>query len=147
MKKYGLIILLLGLSQLGFSQDRDGRVMERIEAQKVAFFTQHLDLTVEESQNFWPIYNKYQELEKELRKQYKPNAQSKDMTDEKASKMIADFFEMEEKQLDLKKSLFKELNGVIPPQKIMKLHFAEKQFKQRLLKQIKENRNIRRSKD
>ena len=146
MKKYCLIILFLGLAQLGFSQDRDGRVMERIEAQKVAFFTQHLDLTVEESQVFWPIYNKYRDLGKELRIQYKPEAQSKDMTDGKASKMIADYFEFEEKQLDLKKSLFKELNGVIPPQKIVKLHFAEKQFKQRLLKQIKENRNNRKSK-
>ena len=146
MKKYYLMILLLGLVQLAFSQNRDGKVMERIEAQKVAFFTQHLDLTVEESQNFWPIYNKYQELEKELRKQYKPKAQSNDLTEAKAREMIADFFEMEEKQLDLKKGLYADLRGVIPSSKIVKLHFAEKQFKQRLLKQIKENRNNRRSK-
>ena len=32
---------------------------ERIEALKIAYITQALKLTVEEAQNFWPVYNTY----------------------------------------------------------------------------------------
>ena len=38
---------------------------ERITAKKVAFITEKLDLSVEEAQKFWPVYN---ELEKKLEK-------------------------------------------------------------------------------
>lgn len=33
---------------------------EQIKAQKIAFLTQKLDLSVQEAQVFWPIYNEYE---------------------------------------------------------------------------------------
>ena len=33
---------------------------EKIEAMKVAYLTNELELTVEESQAFWPVYNELQ---------------------------------------------------------------------------------------
>ena len=40
---------------------------EKIEAIKVAYLTEELDLTVAESQAFWPVYNERQNKEHELR--------------------------------------------------------------------------------
>ena len=42
------------------------RVAEKVEAQKIAFITNALNLTPEESQKFWPLYNEYSAKEKEL---------------------------------------------------------------------------------
>ena len=53
-----ILVLLIGLS--GYAQ-RDGRMNERIKAQKVAFITEKLSLTAEEAQQFWPIYNAFEE--------------------------------------------------------------------------------------
>jgi hypothetical protein len=66
MKKYLLIIsLLLGFTIAGMSQDEDKKDGGRIEALKIAYLTRKLNLTTEEAQKFWPVYNKYAD---ELRK-------------------------------------------------------------------------------
>ena len=57
------IILLLGqnaLAQRGEGNNKER--WERYKAEKVAFLTSHLDLTPEEAQKFWPVYN---QMEKE----------------------------------------------------------------------------------
>ena len=143
MKKYWIILVMLLMVNKGFSQEPGPRVMEQVEAQKVAFFTKTLDLTVEESQSFWPIYNKYQDDHKALRQQYSPNFKNRNMSDQEAAKTIEDFLEMEEKMLMLKRQLYSDLSAVMPPGKIVKLQFAEKQFKQKLLDRIKKRRESR----
>ena len=52
-----------------FSQG--GNKRERIEALRVAFITQKLNLTPDESQKFWPVYNEYQDKLKSSRKEFK----------------------------------------------------------------------------
>ena len=39
---------------------------EKMKAEKVAFITSYVDLTVEEAQNFWPIYNGIEKKKDEL---------------------------------------------------------------------------------
>ena len=140
MKKIWILLTLASIATLSYSQDRGKRVMDQIEAQKVAFFTQTLDLTVEESQSFWPIYNKYQDDQKALRQQYGPSFKNPEMDDEQAVKAIGDFLDMEENMLSIKRQLYNDLSEVMPPRKIVKLQYAEKQFKQRLLERIKNRR-------
>ncbi|MBC7848879.1 MAG: hypothetical protein H7Y31_04045 [Chitinophagaceae bacterium] len=59
MKRYILIVaLFLGIAFQGWSQD-DDKGGGRIEALKIAYLTKKLNLTPEEAQRFWPVYNKY----------------------------------------------------------------------------------------
>jgi hypothetical protein len=144
MKKYGMLIVVLALVQSVFGQERGERIMEQVEAQKVAYFTQVLDLTPEESQFFWPFYNRYQDKMRELKKQNTGNLRNRDLTDAEAETVIADFFTMKEKELAYQKQLYTDLKGVLPPTKLVKLQFAEQQFKQKLLERIKKRReNLR----
>ena len=39
------------------SEEQRKKEFERIQAEKIAFITQELDLTPEEAQVFWPVYN------------------------------------------------------------------------------------------
>ena len=143
MKKYTFILLWFAVLPFGFAQVRDGKVWEQIEAQKVAFFTSQLDLSVAESQAFWPIYNAHQEKLRKLKTMYRTDMRDQDVTDEEAQRMISEFFEMQEKELDLTRTLYSDLKDILPPRKIVKLHQAENLFKQRILEKIKERRNTR----
>src|SRR6056300_591448 len=75
MKKH-IVALFLFTSLAAFAQP-EGRFedmeakREKIEAIKVGFITQELDLRVEESQAFWPIYNEMSDKEFALRKSQK----------------------------------------------------------------------------
>ncbi|MCB0665633.1 MAG: hypothetical protein KDC80_07420, partial [Saprospiraceae bacterium] len=51
-----LAAMMMLVSCIGLlAQERP--VQERIEAQRVAFITQRVNLSPEEAQQFWPIYN------------------------------------------------------------------------------------------
>lgn len=143
MKKYIILLILIPLIQLGYSQERGSKVMEQVEAQKVAFFTQKLDLSVEESQVFWPIYNEYQEEQQKLRKDFRSDYGKQNLSDSEATEAISAYFVMEDKELSLKKQLYVDLSGAIPPGKLVKLQFVENQFKQKLLERIKKRRETR----
>ena len=51
--------------------DRQNDKRENIEAMKIGFITKKLDLTPEEAQKFWPVYNQYNDKMKDLRKKRK----------------------------------------------------------------------------
>ena len=63
-----LYIALAGFSSTSIAQTQEDR-KEKIEAMKVAFITQKLDLSSKEAQVFWPLYNDYQDKLQALRKQ------------------------------------------------------------------------------
>ncbi len=61
MNKFILYIgILLLASNIANAQPVGDRA-EKIEAILIAFVTKQLDLTADEAQHFWPVYNKYNE--------------------------------------------------------------------------------------
>ncbi|MGB0178240.1 MAG: hypothetical protein ACPF9D_13825, partial [Owenweeksia sp.] len=85
MKTKALSLLLaITFTSPIFAQQRD-RVNDRIEAMRAQFFTEKLDLTPEEAQKFWPVYNQYRE---ELAKIQ--GNRMKELTDHKSDRSIED---------------------------------------------------------
>ncbi len=129
MKKYILILILSITTFIAKAQNDDpAKRAERVEALKIAFITQKLDLSVDEAQKFWPVYNRY---ESDLKSVIKENRANPDVLDD------------EEKLLNLRKRYRGEFVKVIGPQKMNTLFGAEKEFRQALLKRLK-NRNQQR---
>ena len=56
--KFMLPIVLVLLSFTAFSQGFKGK-KDKVKALKVAYITEELNLTTEEAQRFWPIYNAF----------------------------------------------------------------------------------------
>jgi len=134
------MILMIFLSvQLAQSQDR-GEMFKKIEAQKVGFLTSELELTPDEAMDFWPVYNAYQAEHRALREFGKKDLRGKEITDDEALKIIDRLFEIQEKELLLQKQLYQDLEGIISPTKKVRLHIAEKKFKQRLLERVKNHK-------
>lgn len=144
MKKITTLLLLFFCGIL-FAQDFNKRA-ERVKALRVAFISSKLDLTSQEAEKFWPIFNKFSDTQLDLHKQkrqlmlkLKPE-NTAGLSDAATLKLLNES-ENIDSELDNKKRLFiKELQGVIPPQKILMLKKIEEEFKSTLLKQFKNRR-------
>ncbi|WP_374402119.1 sensor of ECF-type sigma factor [Flavobacterium sp.] len=136
-----LLVASLSFSQ-GFKEKR-----EKVKALKVAYITEQLELTTEEAQKFWPIYNAFDEKQSELRHEkmraildrFKPGNVEK-LSEKDASNSLAQMEKIEEDLFNLKKKFIKDLQGVISAKKIIKLKKAEEDFNRELLKQMREKR-------
>ena len=136
-----LLVTSLSFSQ-GFKEKR-----EKVKALKVAYITEQLELTTDEAQKFWPIYNAFDENQSELRHEkmraildrFKPGNVEK-LSEKDASNSLMQMEKIEEDLFNLKKKFIKDLQGVISAKKIIKLKKAEEDFNRELLKQMREKR-------
>ncbi len=129
-------IVCFTLSLPLLAQDHRGR-SEQIESIKVAFITSKLDLTSDEAQKFWPIYNNYQKEFLEILKKKREARYKKDVD---PNETISADLTYESKMLELKKKYRKLYAKAIPPQKILALYKAESEFREHLYKQLKNRR-------
>lgn len=121
---------------------------DKIEALEVAFLTERLDLTAQEAQLFWPIFNDIKEernnliiKKKILMKEMYDNYES--MTDKQAQGYVDDMFKIE---TALNESNFearhRKIIKVIGPRRFFKLKIAEVDFRRQLLRDYrKRNQN------
>ena len=132
-----IIAMLCPLFMLGQNHKKDKK-RERIEVQKIAFITKQLDLTPEEAQKFWPVYNQFSDARKQLYEQHKENRKDIDnLSDSEIEKLIDNHIILDQKELDLKKKYHAEFKKVLSNKKIAKLYHAEMMFKAELLKRLK----------
>jgi septal ring factor EnvC (AmiA/AmiB activator) len=147
-----LLIAALSIPACAIAQDDDmpqlpeGRLQE-IKAQKTAFLTQRMDLTPEEAQKFWPVYNQFdKEIEanrkdmREIRKEMKETGTS----DAEASKSLDRMLAALQKELDIRKQYTGEFKKVIGASKTLRMFKAEKDFNRELVKRIRDRVDERR---
>lgn len=129
-KLYILFFTLL-LSVSLFAQGRK----EKVEALRVAFITQKLNLTADESQKFWPAYNEYVDKVKAARQEFR--RQSNDfITDKQAQDYLDAELLLKQRELALYKEYYERFKKVLPLKKVAALREAEEDFKKELLKQL-----------
>ena len=114
---------------------------DNIEAMKIAFITKKLDLTPEEAQQFWPVYNQYKDKVDDLRKKRRQdNKEAKrnfeDMTDKEVEQIVDNEIVFRQKELDIQKEYHAKFKSVLPIKKVAKLYEAEEQFKRVLLDKL-----------
>jgi hypothetical protein len=118
---------------------------DRIRAYKTAFITDELELTPDEAERFWPVYNKYQDQIDAMRKKERKEIFSKarkldELTDEEANALIDKGMVYAREQVDLRSQMVDELRGVISPKKVIKLRRVEESFKREMLKRFRDKR-------
>ena len=119
---------------------------EKLNAQRVAFITERLQLTPGEAEKFWPVYNEYRakkmKIEKEkvqLVRDY--SSRESQVTDKEAVKIADEYVALEQKQADLLVQYNKKFQEVLPPAKVLRLYRAENQFTVYLLRQLRERQH------
>ena len=90
MKEFILGLCLICICTSNLFAQPGGRANAKIEAQKVAYITNRLDLTTEESAEFWPIYNQLQKDRKAINRKYKRKQRIENMSDAELEKQMMD---------------------------------------------------------
>ncbi|MFN4285297.1 MAG: hypothetical protein ACK4E8_04960 [Lacibacter sp.] len=126
-----LAVLLLALPGLLPAQDPqrpNPQQEERIKALEVAFISRKLQLSTEEAQKFWPVYNEYKRDMQQLMQQQRTNP-DRDVVDQ------------EQKMLDIRKKYRDRFSAIIGPPRMNQFFQAEQEFRGVLLNRLKNQPN------
>jgi len=137
-----IIFIIAGLQTTIAQNDRANR-REQIRAQKVAFITSELQLTVDEAQKFWPVYNEFDakrekilENRRDYLQKYIKNPDN--LSDKEYEKLSDDVVKTQLDEAKLVEEYHVKFKLVLPAKKVVSLYKAEFQFKNKLLKQIRD---------
>ncbi|MCO6477045.1 MAG: hypothetical protein J5I94_10520 [Phaeodactylibacter sp.] len=145
-KQYWIVLLLLGLFTLpGFGQIFDdeplgGEGRSKIQAARVAYITERLGLTPDESERFWALNNEFEAERDKIRAKYQPPRAVENMSDQEAETFINRRFEMEQELLNLKRAYFPRFKQAVSPRKIALFNKADREFRLEILKRLQERR-------
>ncbi len=125
MKKYLLFfIAILGSFSFVTAQNIHEERSEKIKALKIAFITQKLQLTSSEAEIFWPVYNQYEDEIKQISR----NNNNGNVLDN------------EQKLLEIRKKYKPSFERILGPQRLNDLFNSEREFRNVLIRRLKENR-------
>jgi hypothetical protein len=123
MKKFYLLLVLVSITAFVKAQEdviANEKKQQGIDALKVAFISKELELTPDEAQKFWPVYNQYA---KELKTTINHGN---------------DALDRDEKLLNLRKSYKDQFSNVLGPQRMNKIFNAEGRFRNLLIKSMRD---------
>ena len=142
-KSYITIKILLVLFLLSGTLLAQKEPNDRIHSLKIAFITEKLNLSTEEAQSFWPVYNAHRKQMRSVKSRKRNLLTSLDDTrletisDNDAKKTIIEIKELDIKEMELKNQFLEKLNPILTAPKILQLIKVETEFKRKLIKQLK----------
>lgn len=127
-----------------FAQRKTEEELKQIQDAKVAVITNRLNLTSEQSTEFWPIYNEYSHKRRDIhraqRKLIGDKKSSGTVTDEQVLANLKDVQDLRQKELDLEKEYQIRFLKVISATQLAELYKAEKSFNDMLLQRLRQRR-------
>ncbi|MBU2938899.1 sensor of ECF-type sigma factor [Lacinutrix sp. C3R15] len=141
MKKTIITFFALFLTITTFSQDKLDK--DKIKTLKVAYITENLELSTNEAQKFWPIYNTFEEEQDRLRNtahalRKSPNIEA--LTEAEAKDLLEKMKNNNIKRIQLYNSYLQELQTVLTAKKIIKLKETEDNFRKKMFEEYKKRR-------
>lgn len=127
MKRIVFIIgMIFWFANCGLAQDVNKRDAGRLEAYKIAYLTRRLNLSTDEAQKFWPIYNKYINEIRHIKQQHRS----------------LDEITFEEKVVNIRKRYKNEFGHALPKERVNQFFKADKEFNNYLRKELQERRQL-----
>jgi hypothetical protein len=127
-----------------FAQPTKENWHDKMMSEKIGYLTAKLELTPEEAQVFWPVYNKIAEKNKAQNKAvaeaYKALIQAlKEGTasDKEIDKLLDNYLAAKENQKENGKSEAAEYRKVLPSKKVAKLYVAEESYRRHQINRMK----------
>lgn len=145
--KQSIALLFVLFSFSGMAQEQIGKTgqprppREKVAQLKIDYFTKELELTAEQSEKFWPVYNEMNDKIRAKRKEarlateyLKTNEAT--MTESEAKTKSEEILNADIEQAKLKKEYHDKIAVLIGYKKATKLLSLEHQFKRELLQRL-----------
>lgn len=138
MKKVIFIAFFFTFTLNLMAQERDEH-REKIRALKTAYITDGLNLTPQEAQQFWPVYNEFESKRRELYMKERADIKNLEcMNEVQANQKLQEYVELERQDYLLKKQYFEDLKKFFSAKKIMELKKIEEEFNRKLMREYRE---------
>ncbi len=144
MKKFGIFLILNFWIILSVQAQRRGIDRERLEAARIAFITTRLDLSPEQAEKFWPIFNEFNEQREEKLKQIaslNPRSNTESISKEEAQRLIKQRFELQRELIEDEEAFVQKAAIVISYQQILQLNSINREFARSIYQRQRDNRN------
>jgi len=148
MKFKNILPLFLFLISFSFYAQNDKKTdekREKIKAYKVSFLTTELELTSNEAEKFWPVYNAFDDKQYELRHEKMKTYMNKldddrinSISEKEAATLLSQIESTDKEIYVLREKYMSNLKKILSAKKILKLKKSEDDFNRKLLKQYKE---------
>lgn len=115
---------------------------EKMMSEKIGFLTMELNLTPEEAQDFWPIYNaEGQKLDAAIKQTFKAYHSMRKALDEGKSqkeieKCLEDYLAAQKEQKAIESGTAEQYKKVLPIEKVAKLYVAEEKFRRQHIRSL-----------
>lgn len=148
MKKILTALVVLAMSASAIAQPKDAAQRgQKMESDKVAYISTRMNLTVQEAEKFWPVYNKIveeqkaqmqavREAKKALRAATKKE-EGKELDQENISKCLKAYVDAQKKVQNVPIKYYAELTKVLSAEKVAKYYMAEDSFRTQQIKKMR----------
>ncbi|HEX5025001.1 MAG TPA: hypothetical protein VFV68_07000 [Agriterribacter sp.] len=123
------IIAFATLNVKGQGSPDSGNAREKIKMLEIGYLTRQLQLTTEEAEKFWPLFNKY-------RREIRVVVLDDNITDD---------LERQQKVLDIRKKYRKDFSNVLGEERGKKVYEAEDRFKMMVRREVQQRAKARRN--
>lgn len=146
---FGILIFSTSLFAQERKHERRAEHAEAIEKMKREFIQEKLELSEEKAAAYIDLMKEYDEKKRAIRKANRPERrphkegaeqEEKKYTEEEAKMILEKKLEAKEKMLALEKEYIAKSMETISAIKVLEYYKAEKEFKEKLLKMLKEKR-------
>ncbi|MDG1697954.1 MAG: sensor of ECF-type sigma factor [Polaribacter sp.] len=154
MKKTIIITSIFLFCVLSVFGQAKKEIKEKIRTLKIAYLSNQLNLTSNEAERFWPIYNAYDKEQHllrikfrlEIRKAIKEKGNIDMLSEEKAENLLLLKLKNDKKIYESKKDFINKIQKVISYKKIIKLQLAEIEFGRKIMNKYKKGNSNKRNK-
>ena len=147
MKKLIVVICISLFFSISLQAQMSKEGRDKIKALKIAYLTEQINLTTDEAQKFWPIYNAYNKEQVKIRNNYRDTLRKNSIKnkvsslDENEAKKLVNLKLQTDKDLYESQIKFvKKVVGIISYKKIIQLQIAEMEFGRKLMRKYKRER-------
>jgi hypothetical protein len=126
---------------------RSGSRNTEIEAYKVSYLKEKLELTPEESKIFWPIYTAWTNEQSALRQErrqrmisFRKSTEIEDLSDTEVQTLITNELNFKQRDLNIERKYYNKLKTSLPIKTVGKYYRAQETFKRELLSRYREGR-------
>ncbi|HRO74091.1 MAG TPA: hypothetical protein PK611_10500 [Saprospiraceae bacterium] len=144
-----VIMFLFSLMTLTLSAQRQQNkedMQQKMAEKREAFMIKSLNLTEDESKKFVPVYKAYTEEIRQNRQAQKMNF-SDNMSDKDAETQLNKMLDTKAREVEIQRSYISRFKTILPSNKVALIYKTEREYKERVIKNIKNrkqhNRRVR----
>ena len=148
------ILVLLVVTFKGTAQKKHEDRYDKIKTLKINFISSELKLSPGTAEKFWPIFNESERKNRLIRtsevenikKQVKSKGGAQELSDQEAELLSEKLLLISDNISINRRNLFQELENILTPQQLLKLHFVENDFNFKVLRRLHREKKSKKTK-